>query len=226
MQVKRFRTNTPIDKLLEGGIEEGVITNIYGPAGSGKTNICLSAILQAKNKVLYIDTEGSFSLDRFRQLGGDEKSLKNIILIEVHDWKEQYEEMQKLYKLIEKENVDIIVIDSLVALYRLELDANNRDAINSVNRQLATAYSVLSKIARQKGLPILVTNQVYGSGDDVEITSNAIARYWSKCLIELKKINKDNCRRAIIRKHRSIPEGKSLDFEIHEKGLKELRRFF
>src|SRR3989338_527241 len=177
MQVKRFRTNTPIDKLLEGGIEEGVITNIYGPAGSGKTNICLSAILQAKNKVLYIDTEGSFSLDRFRQLGGDEKSLKNIILIEVHDWKEQYEEMQKLYKLIEKENVDIIVIDSLVALYRLELDANNRDAINSVNRQLATAYSVLSKIARQKGLPILVTNQVYGSGDDVEITSNAIARY-------------------------------------------------
>ncbi len=30
-----------LDDLLEGGIESGCLTLLYGEAGSGKTNICL-----------------------------------------------------------------------------------------------------------------------------------------------------------------------------------------
>ena len=225
MFTKKFLINTPLDKLLDGGIECGIITNIYGPPGSGKSNICMSAAIQSKNKVLYIDTEGSFSLDRFGQLGGDEKKLKNMIFIDIHTWKDQYEQAIKLDKLF-KERIDIIIIDSIVALYRLELDNTNKDAVSITNRQLATVYSILSKIAREKNIPVLATNQVYGSGEDIEPTSKDIARYWSKCLIELKKLDKDNCRKAIIRKHRSLPENKSIEFEIYNKGMREIKRFF
>lgn len=226
MQVKRISTNTPLDSILDNGIECGVITNLYGPPGSGKTNICLSTMLQADGKVLYIDTEGSFSLDRFKQLGGNEKILDNIIFIDIHNWKDQYENALKIDRIIQKDRIALIVIDSLVALYRLELDVNDKEIASRINRQLGTIYSIFSRLARERNIPVLVTNQVYGSGDDIEPTSKAIARYWSKCLIELKLLNKENCRKAIIRKHRSIAEGKSVDLEITQKGMKELKGFF
>ena len=60
-----------LNKWLFGGYDKDIITTIYGPAGSGKTNFCLlAAVSQAKKqkKVIYIDTEGGFSIDRVKQL--------------------------------------------------------------------------------------------------------------------------------------------------------------
>ena len=31
----------PLDELLHGGVESGALTEFFGEAGSGKTNICL-----------------------------------------------------------------------------------------------------------------------------------------------------------------------------------------
>jgi DNA repair protein RadB len=158
-------------------------------------------------------------MERFKQIGGTEKNLKNIKFLEIHGWKEQDEKISRLEKIINK-NVGLIVIDSIVALYRLELDQEN---FQKVNRQLATQYSVLSRISRKYNIPVLVTNQVYGSGEEIELTSKAIAKYWSKVLVELKKTEKENHRIAILRKHRSMPEGKKIEFEIVENGIKEVK---
>ena len=221
----KVSTRSPLDKLLNGGIERDAVTNVYGPAGSGKTNIALlaSIVVSEEKKVIYIDTEGSFSFDRFRQLGGGEENLKNILFLEVHDWKDQHNQIKKLEKVVENGDVGLIVVDSLVALYRLELD---QEHFQEINKQLATQYSLFSKIVRKYNIPVLVTNQVYGyrSGDNekIELTSRAIAKYWSKALIELKKSELSNHRIAIVRKHRSVPEGKSIEFKIVENGLKEI----
>jgi DNA repair protein RadB len=224
--MEKISTNTPLDKLLNGGLDSDTITNVYGPAGSGKTNVILSTVLSccAKNKkIIYIDTEGSFSFERFDQLGGRESDLKKIIFIEVHSWDDQNREIQKLEKLVEKGGINLITIDSLVALYRLELDGEN---FQTVNKQLATQYSILSRITRKYKIPILVTNQVYSLRDEkIEMTSRAIAKYWSKTLVELKKLEKENQRIAILRKHRSLPEGRTVEFEITQNGLKEIGKF-
>lgn len=221
----KLRTNSPLDKLLDGGIDNDTITNIYGPAGSGKTNIILLTTLNCiKNdkKVIYIDTDGSFSLDRFEQLGGDEELLKKIIFIEPDTWEDQHSKIKNLKKIIDKESIGLISIDSMVTLYRLELDKEN---FQVVNKQLATQYSILSRIAREYKIPVLVTNQVYSRGEEIEITSRSIGHYWSKSLVELKKTGKANCRLAMIRKHRSLPEGKTIEFEITGSGLKEVGKF-
>ncbi len=221
----RLPTNSPLDKLLGGGLELDAITNVYGPAGSGKTNIALITSLSClkDKKVIYMDTEGSFSLERFTQLGGTEKDLKNIIMVHVHDWKEQNDKMHEFESVVEKEKkIGVIIVDSLVALYRLELDDTN---FQKVNKQLATQYSILSRITRKYGIPILVTNQVYSAGDRIELTSRTIAKYWSKTLIELKKLEKENHRIAILRKHRSLPEGRSVEFEITGSNLKGVGKF-
>ncbi len=219
----RLATNTPLDKLLEGGIEDDTISNIYGPPGSGKTNIMLSAALaccESGKRVIYIDTEGSFSLERFEQMGGS-SWLKGIKFIQVYSWSEQLRAVKDLEKIVDK-NVGLIVIDSMVALYRLELDEKN---FQNINKQLATQYSILSRITRTEHIPIIITNQVYSKEGNTEMTSRAIAKYWSKTLVELRKTEKENHRIAILRKHRSLPEGRSIEFVITKDGLKQVGKF-
>ena len=63
-----------LDKLLQGGVESGTITEFYGDAGTGKTNICLQLtrnIIRKGKKVIYIDTEG-VSLERLKQMCDDD----------------------------------------------------------------------------------------------------------------------------------------------------------
>ena len=48
----------PLDHLLDGGIESQAITEIFGEAGTGKTNFCLQAsreCAQSGRKVAFID---------------------------------------------------------------------------------------------------------------------------------------------------------------------------
>ena len=48
---KKLSTGSePIDELLKGGLETDVITTIYGPAGSGKSNIALCAVASIKGR--------------------------------------------------------------------------------------------------------------------------------------------------------------------------------
>lgn len=51
-----------LDNLLDGGIEAGVITQVYGGPGVGKTQFCftLCAMLLSHYSAFYIDTESSF----------------------------------------------------------------------------------------------------------------------------------------------------------------------
>ena len=60
-----------LDSLLDGGLERGIITTLFGSAGSGKSNIAmLSALSVAERvkKVVFIDTEKSLSAERIKQL--------------------------------------------------------------------------------------------------------------------------------------------------------------
>lgn len=227
MKIDRLPLNSkPLDTLLDGGLEYSSITNVYGPPGSGKTNLALVATLSSVNKgkkVIFIDTEGGFSIERLSQLAGNvEEVSKNIILIEPKDFKDQHKQIKKLRTLLNKEDIGLIVFDSLVTLYRLESDSKN---ISETNRKLAKQLSTLSLLSREKNIPVLMTNQVYSNFEtkNIELVSRDVAKYSSKCLIELKKIE-NNRRLAILRKHRSLPEGKEIEFEITNNGLEEPKK--
>jgi len=58
-----------LDKLLEGGIETGSITEVFGEFRTGKTQLCHTLCVTcqmpvssggAEGKAIYIDTEGTF----------------------------------------------------------------------------------------------------------------------------------------------------------------------
>jgi len=228
-----------LNKFLFGGYETDVITTIYGPAGSGKTNLCiLAGVSQAKkgNKVIYIDTEGGFSVDRVRQILKDENyedTLKNIMLLKPTSFDEQELAFGQLLKNVKKGDISLIIIDSMTILYRLELG----DAIHSgedlqikeINRKLARQLRILSEIARKQQIPVIITNQVYseflsneklkeGIKREVNMVGGDLLKYWSKCLIELR--NDRGKRILILKKHRSLPE-KELEFEIISDGIRK-----
>ncbi|MDP1696010.1 MAG: DNA repair and recombination protein RadB [archaeon] len=214
-----------LNKWLLGGYERDIITVFYGGPGTGKTNLCLlAAVSQAKkgNKVIFVDTEGGFSVERVKQISGEnyEKVLKNILLLKPTDFSEQKKVFDKLYKNLKKE-ASLIIVDGMAILYRLDLALareNGEDKMREINSELVRQMKILAEIARKRNIPILVTNQVYKWEDGQRMVGGDILRYWAKCLIELE--NKEGSRRIYLRKHRSIKE-KNMGFQITNDGVKK-----
>ncbi len=213
-----------LDKLLEGGYEKGIINTLYGPAGSGKTLLCMLVLLGAKKKAIYVDTEGGFSVERLKQLTPDyEKILDRVVFLKPTNFEEQKRVFEKLKELV-NDRIDIIIVDTISMLYRLELGKN--DDVHETNRELGLQLGWLNEIARKKDIPILIANQVYANfeeRDKVNIVGGDLLKYGSKCMLELQ-ITPNELRRCVLRKHRSIAAEKSFDFRIVNKGIEEAKR--
>ena len=225
MEMKIGSGCAPMDWLLEGGYEKDVLTTIYGGPGTGKTNFLLLALAHseqlAKKQLIYIDTEGNFSVARLRQITPDyEEVLKRVILLKPTTFEEQRAAFEKLRRIV-NEKVGVIMLDGAAMLYRLELVS--KDA-KEASRELALQLSFLAEISRKKQIPVLVTNQIYADLESDEqrtrMVGGDVLRYASKCLIELKRLP-DGTRVAILRKHRSLPE-KSVRFRVTEDGVEQL----
>src|SRR3989344_2825499 len=135
------------------------ITCIYGEPSTGKTTLAkLAAISQASkgNKVVYIDTEGSFSVDRIKQLSKEEfdKVLDNIILFKP----KRFSEQNQIIKLLpDMKNISLIVVDTISYFYRVKV----RDKPKIYNMWMARQFSILKELSKK--IPIIITNQVYSN---------------------------------------------------------------
>ena len=203
------------DGILGGRLIERNLTHIYGAPASGKTTLALIATANAtrEGKVIYVDPEGGFSVERIEQIAPNRLNsiLENVILIEPTDFDEQKVAIKKLPDVVESSKASLVVVDSIAMLYRLEED---RD-IKGLGRQLAQ----LLRVARQFNIPVLLTNQVYANIEAGGVTpvGGDITKYWSKIMIELEK--NENSRTAILRKHKFMPEGARLEFKLVNSGI-------
>ncbi|WP_292490336.1 DNA repair and recombination protein RadB [Methanoculleus sp. 10] len=223
MKPDRVSTGSrPLDDLLGGGLERRTITQIYGEPASGKSTLCLLAAvasLRAGNAVVYIDTEG-FSVERFTQVAGGHAAefADRLYLFEPIDFAQQGAMIADTEGLLRKKDgapVDLLVMDSATALYRTELDLG-REAV----RKLSHHTIKLLGLAKKYDIPVLITNQIYVDveRDRVSGLGGTALEHISKAIVRLEK--RDSVRRAMLRKHRSRPEGLSFDFVITEDGIR------
>ncbi len=228
METDRVNTGSVvIDGLLDGGFETDTVTTIYGPSGSGKTNLCIIAavnVTRSGRKVVYIDSEGGFSVERLKQISPDEykELIDNIIFLKPMNFSDQRNAFGKLSKLVD-EDIGLIIVDTISMLYRLEIGQTND--VYTVNKDLGMQISYLGEITRRKNIPVLVTNQVYADfnkENGVKMVGGDILKYGSKCLIELQKGHK-GIRKAILKKHRSIAEDREVMFRIVNEGIEEVK---
>lgn len=223
MRPDRVSTGSrPLDDLLGGGLERRTITQIYGEPASGKSTFCLLAAvesLRAGNSVIYIDTEG-FSVERFTQVAGERAGTlaDRLYLFEPIDFAQQGAMIADTEGLLRKKDgapVDLLVMDSATALYRTELDLG-RETV----RKLSHHMIKLLGLAKKYDIPVLITNQIYVDveRDRVAGLGGTALEHLSKAIVRLEKRN--SIRRAMLRKHRSRPEGLSFDFVITEDGIR------
>lgn len=215
-----------LDQFLSGGYDEDIITTYYGPSGSGKTNLCLIAAVkmaESGKKVIFIDTEGGIATERIQQLTRQPNEvLSRILFSQPVTFSEQKEIFQHLKDNI-PEDTGLILVDSISMLYRIELGQS--EEVYEVNSALGKQIAQLVEIARRKKIPVLLTTQVYADFDNkdkVKIVGGDLLKYGSKCLIEIQPLN--NCRRLLLKKHRSQPEGQETYFKIVQTGIEEVIR--
>lgn len=222
----KIPSNSSLDAMLGGGFEKGVITQIFGPPSSGKSNITLTLavnVAKTNRKVIYIDTEGGISIDRIKQIAGPEFSnvANNIIVFEPTSFSEQNDTLKSIDAWLRRnhEDVDLIILDSAVALYRVDDMKSSK-----LNKELGKQMGLLSKIARQYDIAVILTNQIYNAFDedgnnDIKAVGGTILQYWSKVIIQLERGEDINQRVATLKRHRSIAEGKQAVFSIASIGI-------
>lgn len=208
------------DRLLGGGVEEGCVTLFYGEAGAGKTNVCLQAaraVAESGARVAYMDSEG-LSAERISQVfSAKPDAIRNVLVFQVHSMEEQTDRIEKIGKLAESGAVSMVVIDSLTMFYRLRHDEAK------ARSEFVKQTEMLLEIARKHDKAIVVTSQVYSniSSGRVEFLGGHALSHNAKTIVRLEKLDGGR-RKAVIVKHRSLPEGRSAFYRITETGIEDV----
>ena len=165
-----------IDNFLSGGIPEGVIVDIFGGNGTGKTQLLLQlSINSIKNggKVLFLDTTGGFRPERILEIQKKSNSnlnlLNNIIVSRITNTSEQINSI----KNFKENNFSLIIIDNITDLFSYEY--KNNQSIFKKNSLFMKYMRELSLYAVTHKVPIVITNMIRNSNEqEVENMSTAI----------------------------------------------------
>lgn len=217
----------PVDTLLGGGYERGTVTQVYGPPAAGKSNLVLMAAVATAavaGRSLYIDTEG-LSADRFEQLAeaiapDTPRSTisERIVISEVHSFDDQREAIKAASDVASE--LDLIVVDSATAFYRLERIDEAEDEEGDALRRLANQVAHLLGLARRYELAVVITNQVFTDPevDTIKPLGGYTLQHWCGTILKLERY-RGGARRLTLEKHRSRSAGESVRLRITDRGL-------
>ncbi|KAH0906989.1 hypothetical protein HID58_038816 [Brassica napus] len=166
-----------LDKVLEGGIETGSITELYGEFRSGKTQLCHTLCVTCQlpmdqgggeGKAMYIDAEGTFRpqrllqiADRFGLNGAD--VLENVAYARAYNTDHQSRLLLEAASMMVETRFALMIVDSATALYRT--DFSGRAELSARQMHLAKFLRSLQKLADEFGVAVVITNQVVAQVD-------------------------------------------------------------
>jgi DNA repair protein RadA len=227
-----------LDKLLDGGIESQSITEFYGEYGSGKSQICHQLCINVQlpfeqggleGAALYIDTENTFRTERIFQmadnLGLDPKeAIKNIIFAEAFTSDHQIFLLENADRIIKKNGIRLIIVDSLTSHFRSEYIG--REMLAERQQKLNKHMHMLIKLARGFNTVAVVTNQVMSKpdvffGDAIHPVGGHIVAHTSHTRVFLRKSARGPVRIARLVSSPRLPEGEGV-FKISERGIEDV----
>ena len=227
-----------IDKLVKGGIAVWDIYEFAGEYGSGKTQLChqLAVTVQLSKekgglvgKAVYIDTEGTFSPSRIRDIASgfklnEEEVLRNILVyrpINVAELEELVvEELKSIFDL----NIKLVIIDSIIALYRAEF--KGREWLARRQQRINYLIDWLKRYANTYDIAVVYTNQVlsqpvpWGIAYKIPAGGNIMAHAATHRF--LLRRSQDKWVIECIDSPR-IARGSSASFRITERGLEDIK---
>ncbi|KAK3704084.1 DNA repair protein rhp57 [Vermiconidia calcicola] len=173
-----------LDFALGGGIRPGYLTEVVGESAAGKTQFLLTLLLSVQlsppqglgKSALYISTEAPLQTLRLAQILNthpglctlsqqERPSLSRIQSTHIHDVEAQEHILRyQVPVALEKQNVGLLVIDSIAANYRAEFDRSKArkgaESFAKRSNQMVQLGALLRDIARTYGVAVVVANQV------------------------------------------------------------------
>lgn len=177
--------NTSINNFLSGGFQRGKIYELQGPSLSGKSHFLKSLIENNMNinsnnimnnnipKILFIDTNSSFSIEKFEKTESNKNIPKNLetpSLITINynikhidhifDFMELYHYLYSLYTKSQLHEVAFIFIDSL-SLIANKLNLSKDDEL------IKEFNNLILSIVEKYTIGIIYTSSSYKTRDKV-----------------------------------------------------------
>ncbi len=178
-------------------------------------------------KVLFIDTEGTFRPERIESIAkaaglDPEQVLANIFVVRAETTAQQILSLEKADKTIKENNIKLIIIDSMMALFRSEYPG--RGALGERQQKLNAHIHKLQSLADTHNLAVYMTNQVMDNpgilfGDPTTPVGGNIIAHAATTRLYLRKSKED---KRIIRlvNSPSQPEGEAV-MKITPNGIKD-----
>jgi DNA repair protein RadA len=179
-------------------------------------------------KVLFLDTEGTFSPERINSValakGFDPKKvLENIIYARCYNSDHQMLLVDKAFKLVEEEGVKLVVVDSLISHFRGEYVG--RESLAERQQKLNRHIHKLLRLAEIYNLAVVVTNQIQSNpqaffGDPNRPAGGNIVAHASTHRLYIRK-GKDNTRVIRVIDSPYLPE-QATRFAITSAGVEDV----
>ncbi|CAK81721.1 unnamed protein product (macronuclear) [Paramecium tetraurelia] len=220
--------------LISGGIQTGILTELYGEAGCGKTHVCMTLMINTiinykTSRVIYISTAKQLQQDRFNQLLckisyviGNQNiawftNLFNKCIIQhLNNTKFMDEYIyEQLPTLLEQYQFKLIIIDNITTyLQELQLTLNQMQK-TSILKKFSNHFR---KLAKKHNIAVVFVNNVVSSTQNNKLYP-ALGIKWSEMIDERIQVEK----KGMIRHFRiDISHRVALDdaaFTIQESGI-------
>ena len=234
-EIGRLTTGSEeFNKLLNGGLETQAITEAFGEFGSGKSQIAMQLAVNVQLPVdkggldgdcLYIDSEHTFRPERVIQMATKvglkpEEVLKRIHIARAYSSDDQMLMAEQADPLLRENNIKLVIVDSLTALFRAEY--TGRGTLASRQQKLNRHLNTLHKLADNYNVVVYVTNQVMSKpdqffGDPTKPIGGHVLGHSATFRLYLRK-SKAGKRIARLIDSPNLPEGEAI-FRVTEEGL-------
>ncbi|NHJ23019.1 MAG: hypothetical protein EAX89_00485 [Candidatus Lokiarchaeota archaeon] len=197
------------------GIQKGNqrIFSIWGDFGVGKTILSLQLLLQNKinnYKSIFIYSKPNLPFMKIKNVFGQQlkEVLSEILLINSIDFNDLYQLSFNLEFYVLQNNkskdkqINLILIDSLTDLYRLELNQEKKDKNFILNYKLNTILGNLAYLNKNYGINIVIINEMSKKSVDGEIiqveAGGNVMDYWVPHSMKIERTNRLNERKFIL----------------------------
>jgi len=240
--------NSDLDDLLGGGVKIGQVTEFCGVPGIGKTQLGMQLAAAAcipehydglSAKVIYLDTEGSFVVERMLEVAEAtvehikriaetpedlkvaeeftvQKVLSSIQYYRVHDFVEQVALINILPMLMEQQpGTKLVILDSVAFHFR------HFDDFKSRSRLLNNMSQTLNNLARECQVAVVLINQMTTNVKNGETTLvAALGETWSHAATNRILLSwEDGFRCATLQKSPYRPFG-SVKYSVTQAGIR------
>jgi DNA repair protein RadA len=228
--------SSALDDLLLGGIETQAVTEFYGEFGSGKSQVCHTLCVMARQPVesggldgntIYIDTEGTFRPERIQEIARSrdyeqEQVLKSIAVCKVYNSSHLELIIKNLGKYVDDFKAKLVIIDSIISLHRAEFAG--RGTLADRQQRLNSMLHKVIRLAEIYNVAIVITNQVQSSpdtffGDPTKAAGGNVLGHASTYRIYLRKSGENRIAKMIDSPYHPYSDAR---FTVNERGTDDI----